>query len=92
MLTDTKIRNLKPKEKLYKINDRDGLYVAVTTTGTKSFRCNYSINGRQETITFGRYAKLGSALQRQGSSLERLKSLSVMVSLPLKRKRVVKLE
>ncbi|WP_439787867.1 Arm DNA-binding domain-containing protein [Neptunomonas phycophila] len=53
MLTDTKIRNLKPKEKLYKINDRDGLYVAVTTTGTKSFRYNYSINGCQETITFG---------------------------------------
>ena len=30
MLTDTKLRNLKPKEKLYKVNDRDGLYVAVT--------------------------------------------------------------
>lgn len=24
MLTDTKLRNLKPKEKLYKVNDRDG--------------------------------------------------------------------
>lgn len=30
MLTDTKLRNLKPQEKLYKVNDRDGLYVAVT--------------------------------------------------------------
>jgi len=30
MLTDTKLRNLKPKDKLYKVNDRDGLYVAVT--------------------------------------------------------------
>ena len=29
MLTDTKLRNLKPKDKLYKVNDRDGLYVAV---------------------------------------------------------------
>ena len=26
MLTDTKLRNLKPKDKIYKINDRDGLY------------------------------------------------------------------
>ena len=26
MLTDTKLRNLKPKDKLYKVNDRDGLY------------------------------------------------------------------
>ena len=29
MPTDTKLRNLKPKDKLYKVNDRDGLYVAV---------------------------------------------------------------
>lgn len=31
MLTDTKLRNLKPRDKLYKENDRDGLYVAVGT-------------------------------------------------------------
>ena len=34
MLTDTKLRNLKPKDKLYKVNDRDGLYVAITPAGT----------------------------------------------------------
>ena len=33
MLTDTKLRNLKPQEKLYKVPDRDGLYVAVTPAG-----------------------------------------------------------
>ena len=55
MLTDTKLRNLKPKDKLYKVNDRDGLYVAITPAGSISFRYNYSIHGRQETITFGRY-------------------------------------
>ncbi len=27
MLTDTQIKNLKPAEKLYKMVDRDGLYV-----------------------------------------------------------------
>ncbi len=27
MLTDTKLRNLKPGDKLYKVNDREGLYV-----------------------------------------------------------------
>ncbi len=26
MLTDTKLRNLKPRDKLYKVNDREGLY------------------------------------------------------------------
>lgn len=47
MLTDTKLRNLKSRNKLYKVNDRDGLYVAVTPAGSISFRYNYSINGRQ---------------------------------------------
>ena len=51
MLTDTKLRNLKPRDKLYKANDRDGLYAAVTSAGTISFRYNYSISGRQETLT-----------------------------------------
>lgn len=43
MLTDTRLRHFKPKEKLYKVNDRDGLYVAVTPAGTISFRYNYSL-------------------------------------------------
>ncbi len=46
MLTDTKLRNLKPRDKLYKENDRDGLYVAVTPAGAISFCYNYSIHGR----------------------------------------------
>lgn len=37
MLTDTRLRNLKPLEKLYKVNGRDGLYVAVTPAGAISF-------------------------------------------------------
>ncbi len=31
MLTDTKLRNLKPRDKLYKVNDREGLYVGVAS-------------------------------------------------------------
>ncbi len=50
MFTDTKLRNLKLQDKLYKMIDRDGLYVAVTPAGLISFRYNYSINGRQETV------------------------------------------
>lgn len=34
MLTDTALRNLKPKSKPYKASDRDGMYVTVSTTGT----------------------------------------------------------
>lgn len=43
MLTDAALRNLKPKDKAYKVTDRDGLYVYVLTSGTVSFRYNYSL-------------------------------------------------
>ncbi len=71
MLTDTKLRNLKPRDKLYKVNDREGLYVAVTPAGSISFRYNYSINGRQETITFGRYGVGGITLAEARELLRR---------------------
>ena len=77
MLTDTRLRHLKPKEKLYKVNDRDGLYVAVTPAGTISFRYNYSINGRQETVTFGRYGVGGITL---AEARERLNEAKKMVA------------
>lgn len=77
MLTDTKLRNLNPKEKLYKVNERDGLYVAVTAAGSISFRYNYAINGRQETVTFGRYGVCGITL---AEARERLGEARKLVS------------
>jgi hypothetical protein len=38
MLTDTAIKALKPKDKLYKIVDRDGMYVVVQPSGSIVFR------------------------------------------------------
>lgn len=75
MLTDTKLRNLKPQGKLYKMPDRDGLYVAVTPAGAVSFRYNYSINGRQETLTFGRYGVGGITLAEARERLHEAKRL-----------------
>ena len=75
MLTDTKLRNLKPQDKLYKLPDRDGLYVAVTPAGAVSFRYNYSINGRQETLTFGRYGAGGITLSEARERLHEAKRL-----------------
>lgn len=62
MLTDTKLKNLKPQDKLYKVSDRDGLYVAVLTSGTVSFRYDYRINGRRETLVIGQYGRDGISL------------------------------
>lgn len=71
MLTDTGLQKLKPTEKLYKKGDRDGLYAAVLPSGTISFRYNYRLNGRGETLTIGRYdAKLARNPAREPDMLE----------------------
>ncbi|HCR4031746.1 tyrosine-type recombinase/integrase [Morganella morganii] len=62
MLTDTKLKSMKPQDRLYKVSDRDGLYVAVTKNGTISFRYDYRFNGRRETVTFGKYGPDGITL------------------------------
>lgn len=41
MLTDTALRNLKPKSLTYKASDRDGMYVKVSPTGTVTFRYDW---------------------------------------------------
>jgi integrase len=62
MLTDTALRNLKSKSKTYKAFDRDGMYVTVSPVGTVTFRYDYRLNGRRETLTIGRYGPAGVSL------------------------------
>ncbi len=64
MLTDTALKNLKPKSAQYKVADRDGMYVTVSPAGTVTFRYDYRLNGRRETLTIGRYGPDGLSLAR----------------------------
>ena len=64
MLTDATLKALRPKEKLYKLADRDGMYVVVAPSGTVTFRLDYRLNGRRETVTFGKYGPYGLSLVR----------------------------
>jgi len=64
MLTDTALKNLKPKSAQYKVADRDGMYVTVSPAGTVTFRYDYRLNGRRETRTIGRYGPDGLSLAR----------------------------
>ncbi|WP_354682277.1 tyrosine-type recombinase/integrase [Cupriavidus necator] len=71
MLTDRELAKLKAQEKLYKLADRDGMYAAVLPTGTVSFRYDYRLNGRRETLHIGRYdAALASKPAREPETLE----------------------
>ncbi len=64
MLTDTALKNLEPRDAAYKVADRDGMYVVVAKSGVVSFRYNYRLNGRRETLTIGRYGPAGLSLAR----------------------------
>ena len=69
MLTDTAVKALKAKPKLYKVSDRDGMYVAVQPSGAIVFRYDYRLNGRRETLTLGRYGPEGLSLARAREKL-----------------------
>lgn len=77
MLTDTALKNLKPKTAQYKVTDRDGMYVTVSPAGTITFRYDYRLNGRRETLTIGRYGPDGLSLAKaRERSLEARRAVS----------------
>lgn len=69
MLTDAAIKALKAQQKLYKVSDRDGMYVVVQPSGAIVFRYDYRLNGRRETLTLGRYAPESLSLARAREKL-----------------------
>jgi len=87
LLTDTKLKNLKPQDKLYKVSDRDGLYVAVLTSGSVSFRYDYRINGRRETLVIGQYGRDGITLAEARDELISAKKLLKVGQSPAAAKR-----
>lgn len=54
-LTDTHLRNAKPKDKPYKLFDGDGLYLAVQPNGSKYWRLKYCFLKREKTLSIGSY-------------------------------------
>lgn len=64
-LSDIKIRNLKPREKAYKISDFEGLFVLVKVSGSKSWRFKYRIDGRERLLVIGDYPAVTLAKARQ---------------------------
>lgn len=78
MLTDMQLKALKPTGRIYKVADQQGLYVAVTRTGVVSFRFDYRINGRRETLVIGQYdSSLGARKPRDAEELDYGMSLTL---------------
>lgn len=54
-LSDTTIKNAKPKEKAYKLPDEKGMYLLVNPNGSKYFRFDYRFNNKRKTLALGVY-------------------------------------
>ncbi|MDB6063317.1 MAG: integrase [Verrucomicrobiaceae bacterium] len=57
-LTDTAVRQAKPKEKPYKLSDSQGLYLDVRPGGSKLWRLKYRIAGKEKLYAIGSYPEI----------------------------------
>lgn len=89
MLTNTKVKNLKTKDKSYKVSDAHGLYLHVHSNGSKYWRQNYRYNNKQKTLSHGVYPRLSLAEARERRD-EALKQISDGID-PSQAKKVAKL-
>lgn len=66
MLTDTKLRALKPRAGAFRIADANGLCIEVRPTGAKTWRYRYRHAGSASIITLGEYPIMSLAEARAG--------------------------
>jgi integrase len=88
MLTDTKLKALKPGDRVYIVTDSRGLYVEVFPTGGVIWRCRYRINGKQEKVTIGKYPSL--TLKDARVKRDELMQLAARGKSPAKEKQLIK--
>ena len=64
-LNDSKIRNLKPSAKPFKVSDSHGLYLLVNPGGSRLWYLKYRINGKESRLGLGAYPDVSLAYARQ---------------------------
>ena len=65
MLTDTKVRNLKPQDKLYRVADSHGLAIEVNPNGSKLWRHRFRYNNKATMMSLGSYQMVSLLEARQ---------------------------
>ena len=61
-LSDIAVRTLKPRERAYKVCDRDGLFLLVNPGGSKLWRWRYRFDLKEKLMALGEYPVIGLAL------------------------------
>jgi hypothetical protein len=64
-VSDTAVRIAKPKHKLYRLTDANGLCLEVTPTGSKLWRYRYRFNGSAKMLALGAYPAVSLLKARQ---------------------------
>lgn len=64
-LTNTQVKNAKPKLKAYKLTDGEGMYLLVHPNGSKYWRLNYRFQSKQKTLALGVYPLISLAEARE---------------------------
>ncbi|NAT21605.1 integrase arm-type DNA-binding domain-containing protein [Pseudomonas syringae] len=64
-LTDTALRNAKPRDKLYRLADAQGLCIEVTPSGGKLWRLRYRFDGKAKMLSLGIYPAITLAQARE---------------------------
>lgn len=57
-LTTLTCKNAKPKEKLYKLFDGNGLFLEIKANGNKYWRVKYRFHGKEKTYTIGSFPEI----------------------------------
>ncbi|WP_250522798.1 MULTISPECIES: integrase arm-type DNA-binding domain-containing protein [unclassified Caballeronia] len=57
-LTDLAVKNAKPIDKTQRLWDGGGLYLELTTAGSKLWRLKYRYDGKEKRLSFGRYPEV----------------------------------
>jgi len=65
MLTDSKIKSFKPKNKLYRELDYLGLHIEIAVSGSKNWVHKYTLNKRPTMMTIGHYPTMSIAEARK---------------------------
>lgn len=76
-MNDSKPKFLKPRDKINKVADRDGIYITVSPAGAISFRLDDRMNGRRESLALGRQGPNGVTLRRLGACTAGLQQLEL---------------
>ena len=70
-LSDTAVRNAKPKAKPYKMSDGEGLFLLITPSGAKYWRLKYFFAAKEKLLALGVYPDVTLADARERRSQAR---------------------